>query len=185
MKVSSPVCGFNSFEHAPSWSAALTHCALHTLLCQQSGEVTPPTSSDTSLPRPSTSPSRTTSSPCSATRRTRMDTVYGSSETWLPVVLLVPHPFSSSTPSTTPVPVSLTTTSPPRRVVNVNSTVSSMSTRRPSPLMVSPVVSIHMLRAIHGASADLSVLPQSTVVSSHPSSVSSSTVVYTSACTTP
>lgn len=71
-----------------------------------------------------------------------MDTVYGSSETWLPVVPLVPLPFYSSTLLIMPVPVSLTTTSPQRRVaVNVNSRVYSMSTRRPSLLMVLPVVS--------------------------------------------
>merc|ERR1711939_508762 len=146
-----------------SWIALDEHTPMRD--SSHSGEETPPTSSDTSLPRLSTSPSRTTSSHFSATRRREMDTVYGSSVTWLPVVPLVPLHFSSSTLWIMPVPVSLTTTSPQRRVaVNVNSMDYSMSTRRPSLPMV---------------------LPVSTVVSFPQSLVSLSTVVYTSACTTP
>merc|ERR1712014_203720 len=70
----------------------------------------------------------------------------------------------SSTPSTTPVPVLPTTPRTPSLAVTVSSTVSSMSTGRPSPL---------------------TVLPVSTVVSCLPSPVSSSTVVSTSVSTTP
>ncbi len=49
---------------------------------------------------------------------------------------------SSSTPSTTPVPVLPTTPSPPRRVVSASSTVSLTSTARPSPLTVSLVCTV-------------------------------------------
>ncbi len=60
----------------------------------------------------------------------------------IPYRLPVPLPSSLSTPSITPVPVSPTTTRTPRPVVSVNSAVSSMSTRRPSPLMVLPVSTV-------------------------------------------
>ena len=75
----------------------------------------------------------------------------------------VPLPSSSSTRSTTPVPVWPTTPSRPRRVVSASSTDWSTSTRRPSPLTVLLVF---------------------TVVSLLPSLVSLSTVVFTSVCTT-
>jgi len=73
-------------------------------------------------------------------------------------------PFSSSTPSTTPVLVLPTMRRAPRRVVSASSTVWLMSTRR----LLPPTV-----------------LPVSTVVSVPPSLELSSTVVCTSACTTP
>lgn len=76
-----------------------------------------------------------------------------------PVLLLC----CSSTPSTTPVPVSETTPRTPRKVARVSSTVSSTSTRRRSPLMVLPVCTVVLCLLL---------------------SESSSTVVYTSACTT-
>lgn len=87
-----------------------------------------------------------------------MATGSGSVATLPPVVLLVLPPCSSSTRSITLVPVWLTTLSPRRVEELVSSTVLSMSTRRPSPLMV---------------------LRVSTVVSSPRSVVSSSTVVST------
>merc|ERR1712059_202889 len=79
-------------------------------------------------------------------------------------VLLVPPPSSSSTPSTTLVPILPTTPRTPSPAVTVSSTASSTSTGRPSPL---------------------TVLPVSTVVSCLPSPASSSTVVSTSVSTTP
>merc|ERR1712224_125531 len=84
--------------------------------------------------------------------------------TWPPVVLPVPRPCCLSTPWTTPVPVSPTTPSTPSLVVPASSTVSLTSTARPSPL---------------------TVLLVCTVASCPPSPVSLSTVVSTSACTTP
>merc|ERR1712115_2276 len=128
------------------------------------GVATPPTSCVTSPPRPSTLPSVTPTRPCSVTRRSVTATGGGCLATLPLAVLLVPPPFSSSTPSTTPVPVLPTTPRTPSLAVTVSSTVSSMSTGRPSPL---------------------TVLPVSTVVSCHPSPVSSSTVVSTSVSTTP
>jgi hypothetical protein len=80
------------------------------------------------------------------------------------VVPPVPLPSSSSTPSTTPVPVLPTTPRTPSLVVSASSTAWWMSTRRPSPP---------------------TVLPVSTVASCPPSPVSLSTAVSTSACTTP
>ena len=106
---------------------------------------------------------RTTSSPSSASRRTRV-TGSGSLVTSHLVVRLVPPPFSSSTPSTMLVLVLLTMPSRPRVEEPVSSTVSLMSTERPS----LPTV-----------------LPVSTVDSFHRLSVSSSTVVSTSVSTTP
>lgn len=64
------------------------------------GEVTLPTLSDTSPPRPSTSLSATPTSRCSPSRRSAMVTGSGWLVTWPPAVLLVPPPFSSSTLST-------------------------------------------------------------------------------------
>ena len=86
--------------------------------------------------------------------------------TWLPVVWLVPHHFSSSTLSISPEPVLPTMPNQQRRASSVrdNSTVWSMSTER---LLL------------------LTVLPVYTVVSVHQSSVSLSTEVSTSECTTP
>ena len=106
---------------------------------------------------------RTTSSPSSASRRTRV-TGNGSLVTSHLVVRLVPPPFSSSTLSTMLVLVLLTMPSRPRVEEPVSSTVSLMSTERPS----LPTV-----------------LPVSTVDSFHRLSVSSSTVVSTSVSTTP
>lgn len=103
---------------------------------------------------------RTTSSLSSVSRRTT-DTGNGSLVTLRPVVLLVPLRFSSSTRSITHVPVSPTTPSLQRVEVLVNSTVSWMSTKRPSLLMA---------------------LLVSTVASSRPSSVSSFTEVFSVLC---
>lgn len=100
---------------------------------------------------------RITSRPSSASRRTRV-TGNGSLATLRLVVLLVLRRCSSSTRSTTPVPVLPTMPSPLRVEELVNSTVLSMSTRRPSLPMV---------------------LLVSTVDSSPPLLVSSSTVVST------
>ena len=83
--------------------------------------------------------------------------------TWPLVVLLVPLPSSSCTPSTMLVLVLQTTPSLLAKVDHVNSMASLMSTERLSPLMV---------------------LPVSTAVSVLPSSVSLSTAVCTLACTT-
>lgn len=122
----------------------------------RSGEATPPTSFVTSPPRPSTLPSRTTTSRSSRSRRTT-GTGGGSEATSLPEVPPVPLRSSSSTRSTTPVPVSPTTPSrPPRAEASASSTASSTSTARHSPR---------------------TVLAVSTVASSLRSSVSSSTVV--------
>merc|ERR1712115_628105 len=117
------------------------------------GVATPPTSCVTSPPRPSTLPSVTPTRPCSVTRRSVTATGGGCLATLPLAVLLVPPPSSSSTPSTTPVPVLPTTPRTPSLAVTVSSTVSSTSTGRPSPL---------------------TVLPVSTVVSTTPSSRSSS-----------
>jgi len=127
------------------------------------GEETLPTLSVISPPKLLTSPSRTTSSRSSVSRRT-MATGDGSPVTSHLEVLLVPLPCCSSTPSTTPVPVLPTTPSPLRVEEPVSSTAWSMSTARLSPPTVLPVF---------------------TVDSSPQSLVSSSTVVSTSVCTTP
>ena len=141
-----------------------------------SREVTWPTSSDTSQPKPWTSPSRVKSRPSSTSQR-MPHTPLRCLPTSPPVVSLVPFPSPLSTPSITPVLVSPTT---PRvslsftrldkvskiiiqvRTVRDNTMVSSMSTRRPSPP---------------------TVLPVSTEVSPSPVSVSSSTEVFTSVST--
>ena len=73
-----------------------------------SGEVTWPTSSDTSQPKPWTSPSRVKSRPSSTSQR-MPHTPLRCLPTSPPVVSLVPSPSPLSTPSITPVLVSPTT----------------------------------------------------------------------------
>merc|ERR1712232_1121947 len=68
----------------------------------------------------------------SVTRRSVTATGGGCLATLPLAVLLVPPPSSSSTPSTTPVPVLPTTPRTPSLAVTVSSTVSSTSTGRPS-----------------------------------------------------
>merc|ERR1712115_394540 len=106
------------------------------------GVATPPTSCVTSPPRPSTLPSVTPTRPCSVTRRSVTATGGGCLATLPLAVLLVPLPSSSSTPSTTLVPVLPTTPRMPSPAVTVSSTVSSTSTGRPSPLTVLPVSTV-------------------------------------------
>ena len=153
---------------------------LRTRVSCRCGEVTLPTSSDISQHKLSTLLSATHTSRCSPSRRSVMVTPSGWPVTWPPEVWLVPLRCFSSTLSTTlgkcsakllpklpnilAVPVSQTMPSRPRVEEHVNSTVWSTSTERRLLPMVSLV---------------------STVVSVLPSLVSWSTVVCTSACTTP
>merc|ERR1712098_619817 len=106
------------YDVSPSASSV----PLHRKVLLLSGEETLPTSSVISQHKLLTSRSVTPTSLCSLSRRSVMDMLSGWLVTWLPVVLLVPLPSSSSTPSITPVPVLPTITRTQRLVVSVNST---------------------------------------------------------------
>ena len=94
---------------------------------------------------------RTISSPCLASRRTRV-TGSGSLATSHPVVPLVPRPSSSSTRSTMRVRVSPTTPSRRRAEEPVSSTALWTSTRKPLRQTASPVSTVALSRQLSASS---------------------------------